>query len=423
MSEGENELVEQFKAKLKENDVKVNWDIHDDVTLRRFLRAREMVLQDAYDMFVKSLQWREENKVDTILDDIRARNRNFDLINNYMMVFTHGKDKRGMPVEFEQIGKMDTNELIRVLPLQDILTFHIWQQEVAIKELRAAATAAGTPLVQTASTIEDFSNFSYSQIHSGSIGVFKEISAIDEQNYPETLHKYFVINAPSLFPAIFKLISGFLPERTIQKIHVLGSNYKESLLKEIDSDQIPVEYGGTCTSCDNSDGFCYKRKQGPFIDKNQDGTTINPVTTTIGRRSKHEVEVTVSGNNTKVLWQFEIEANTIEYTILFGEDKKKIILEKTVYENKEGVEVEEEKEKKAKEGELEVKQVQQFQGKLYKGEFVAAEKGVYTFVWDNSFSIFKKKTIRYWVTIVNEQKEGEEKKKKTKKKKSKKDKK
>lgn len=41
----------------------------------------------------------------------------------------------------------------------------------------------------------------------------------------------------------------FLSESLKAKVIVLGWNWKEELLKYIDADQLPVEYGGTAQVC------------------------------------------------------------------------------------------------------------------------------------------------------------------------------
>ena len=46
---------------------------------------------------------------------------------------------------------------------------------------------------------------------------------------------------------MWSVIKGWIDPKTAKKFVVLGSNYRETLLKYIDEDSLPVEYGGTCT--------------------------------------------------------------------------------------------------------------------------------------------------------------------------------
>jgi hypothetical protein len=45
-----------------------------------------------------------------------------------------------------------------------------------------------------------------------------------------------VINVPFFFAAIWKTIEGFLDERTRSKVEIVGTNFKERILQEIDED-------------------------------------------------------------------------------------------------------------------------------------------------------------------------------------------
>lgn len=60
-----------------------------------------------------------------------------------------------------------------------------------------------------------------------------------------SLCQHFIINAPFIFSAIWRVVRGWLDPVTAQKIQILGSNYQETLLAEIAPEQLPVEYGGT----------------------------------------------------------------------------------------------------------------------------------------------------------------------------------
>lgn len=66
---------------------------------------------------------------------------------------------------------------------------------------------------------------------------------MDEANYPEGLKCYLAINAPKLVTVLYKMVSPWVDPRTLQKVRIMGSDYQEELLKLIDPDQLPEEYG------------------------------------------------------------------------------------------------------------------------------------------------------------------------------------
>ena len=61
---------------------------------------------------------------------------------------------------------------------------------------------------------------------------------------PEIVYKVYIINAPWVFTTIWKIMSSFLHENTVKKTKILGTDYLNELLKEIDINMIPKKYGG-----------------------------------------------------------------------------------------------------------------------------------------------------------------------------------
>ena len=100
--------------------------------------------------------------------------------------------------------------------------------------------------------------------------VIENVSKISSNYYPETLSKMFIINAPALFTAVWKIIKAFLDERTSSKIEILGSNYEKHLLEAIDAENLPSSLGGTC----NCPGGCENSDIGPWNDGSVPGYPI-----------------------------------------------------------------------------------------------------------------------------------------------------
>ena len=67
---------------------------------------------------------------------------------------------------------------------------------------------------------------------------------MDQNNYPERLKKLYILNAPWFFTGIWAIVSPFLDAKTRDKINILGGDFLDTLLQEIDPSQIPVELGG-----------------------------------------------------------------------------------------------------------------------------------------------------------------------------------
>jgi hypothetical protein len=66
--------------------------------------------------------------------------------------------------------------------------------------------------------------------------------------FPERLCRCMVVNAPSWFNLMWRLVSPCLAEKTRAKVQVLTSEQEvvEELGRSVGPDWVPAEYGGTC---------------------------------------------------------------------------------------------------------------------------------------------------------------------------------
>jgi hypothetical protein len=117
-----------------------------------------------------------------------------------------------------------------------------------------------------------------------------------QAHYPETLGMLFVVNAPWVFKAAFAVFKPFLSEFTVKKMHVLGSDYREVLLRHIDAESLPEFLGGKCKCGPGADGCCV-----PIPDPDAGKTKVK-----ISSGKKHEAQVEVPGGHT-LSWEFYME--------------------------------------------------------------------------------------------------------------------
>lgn len=87
------------------------------------------------------------------------------------------------------------------------------------------------------------------------INLIRTISDVDQKYYPETLNRLFLVNAPTAFVYVWKIVKAWLDPGTIDKIQILGKDYQTELLTHIDADNLPSFLGGECT-CDHLPGGC-----------------------------------------------------------------------------------------------------------------------------------------------------------------------
>ncbi|KAF4681336.1 hypothetical protein FOZ60_012244 [Perkinsus olseni] len=65
-----------------------------------------------------------------------------------------------------------------------------------------------------------------------------KLAKVANDNYPEVLGTMFVVNAPFIFTAIWKVVSPMVDPITRSKIVVLGSNYKPTLHNVVDPESV-----------------------------------------------------------------------------------------------------------------------------------------------------------------------------------------
>ena len=72
-----------------------------------------------------------------------------------------------------------------------------------------------------------------------------------------------MINSPFGFASAFKLIRPLLDPVTAEKISILGSGYKSTLLEQIPAENLPKEFGGLC----ECPGGCKLSNAGIWLDE------------------------------------------------------------------------------------------------------------------------------------------------------------
>jgi hypothetical protein len=83
--------------------------------------------------------------------------------------------------------------------------------------------------------------------------------------------KFYIINAPWAFSAVWSVIKPWLDEVTVSKIDILGGSYKETLLKQISPQNLPEGFGGTC----RCPGSCSLSDAGPWNPNDGDAVVAN----------------------------------------------------------------------------------------------------------------------------------------------------
>lgn len=383
LSPKQQQALQQFREVCK--DLLNNDD--DDYYCLRWLRARNFDIQQSKEMMKKSIAWRKANNIDGLTkDDYKPP----EFVHSTLIGGMYGVDKQGGPVWIYPFGNFQIKPFLRGCTVKEILMLMAWRCEQGMKKMREQSKKLGK-VVETQTVIFDFDNFSMLQaLTTEAVSAVSAFIRMYEANYPERLHQAFVINVPSLFSVLFNLIKPLLTGNTLTKVHVLGKgdNWKEEILKYVDADQLPKQWGGNCVDENTGDPFCSThitiarpiteadyRRRSSVLNGDQGGSAA--ATVAVDRRSCHEVPVSVTQAGSRLCWEYETEDHDIGFTVVRVPDAHG-----------------------ADDVTMLPWQREDSHLKPREGSLLCQEPGTYVLKFDNTFSACRGKKLTYTVRVV-----------------------
>jgi len=377
LSETQTQALNELKARLK-----LHFDAHrssfkddhearfDDVRITRFLRARGWSVEKALEMIVTDINWRDQLDIKKIMDTFPSTPA-FQQLYDYWPAREHGKDRYGIEAWWERIALVDAKSFIENVKHEDLMHFHIVTQEA--NEKRFFAMRDGIRHQEGGTFVFDLQGLGFKHLNSAAMNLIKELSSMDEAHYPEMVRKIYITNAPSIFGMFYRVISPWLDKHTAEKIDII-SHAKETLTAEFGAENLPNFVGGSAVAKIPAGGSFKGVKE----------DTMAAASTAVVKDYFEidmdiiEEDVPSGAENTyttgsSIAWQFVVDSHDLGFVIYFipkgGSDAER----RSVQEY-------------ARMGSNE-------------GSIVAEQPGKYIFHWDNSFSLWRKKTMQYQLFI------------------------
>ncbi|KAL2474796.1 Patellin-4 [Abeliophyllum distichum] len=208
-----------------------------NIVLLKFLRARDFKVNDAFQMLEKTLQWRKEFKIDSILEEEFGPELN-------SAAYMSGVDLQGHPICYNIFGVLDNEEIYQKTlgdeqKREQFLRWRVQLMEKGIQKLDFKPGCVNS-LVQ----INDLKNLPGPSKKEVRAAVNKAVALLQD-NYPEFVAKNIFINVPFWYFAFHSLLSPFLTQRTKSKlVFARPSKVTETLIKYVPIQEIPIQYGG-----------------------------------------------------------------------------------------------------------------------------------------------------------------------------------
>ncbi|CAO0792693.1 unnamed protein product [Mucor circinelloides] len=274
--EEQAEKIKQFRQELTD----IKYPVTDEY-LEQFLIARSWNIANAKDQLLKTFEWRETNRIgdhpvatgenklpvlyavrgydsipDSNLEPLAGISESVLRINKYMGgACLHKVDREGCPIYIERLGYHRAKELAKNTKVEEVQGYHIGCNEFLHRVVMKDCSKAAGRHVNRETVIFDCTGMGWHQLHMPALNFIRAIADCDQKYYPETLNKFFLVNAPGAFVYVWKIVKAWLDPGTIAKIQIIGSDYKEPLLKQIAPENLPAFLGGECT-CEHMDGGC-----------------------------------------------------------------------------------------------------------------------------------------------------------------------
>ncbi|EDV21362.1 uncharacterized protein TRIADDRAFT_60313 [Trichoplax adhaerens] len=354
--------------------------VSNDHYLLRWLRARDFNVSKAEEMICKSMIYRKEMKLDTIMDDFNVP----EVIQTYQAANIIGFTKTGAPLMVMRNGIIDRKGIYLSVRRQEMTKYCLRLVEKCNSLMEEKSKETGRN-VKGMVFIQDFEGFGLKNMHRPSITFFAQMTKIYDENYPELMDAVYIVNAPKIFYVIYAAIKPFLNERTRQKVHIFAGNYESKLVEAVGSKYLPKFLGGELVD-ENGDPYCSALiGKGGDVPKSYylantdcDQSLDKYSTVHVGARDTLSMDFDIDTPGTEICWEFK----TDNHNIAFG-------IYKSISSNNGNTE------------KLDVVTLLRRDSHLYTeiGSYCCEDPGQYTVVFDNTFSWINSKTLRYLIEI------------------------
>jgi hypothetical protein len=273
----ELKALEEYKRSIatttdkRDREVLDPYVLFDNDTLIHFLRARKLNVAKATRMILDYYHWKHKVNLDYLYKNFKLKEKN-----RLQLLFPHGFHKYakdGSPIYIQVMGKLDPDELFKLDTPENICIYSFLLSELMERELFKTCSKIKKRYVHGVFNIIDFRDIRTTMLlNKKLLSYLKDSFGILQDCYPESLNGCFVLNAGFAFRAFYSAVKLFLDAKTRDKVRVYGEDYQEGLLEKVDSDCLPLFFGGKC-QC-QTPGGCLFSNAGPWQTEEDKGANL-----------------------------------------------------------------------------------------------------------------------------------------------------
>jgi len=236
----EDEWIQKIKELFPDD-----FHLMKDSDLRRIIRGyagEKKRLEETVDHVKVWLKFLKEHRIADIGFRPMEDQEMYKNMQQWAQFTVHGEDKYNHPVMYEKLSNYKCDMIEQNLDKALLYRLRVFSQMWNKKHQNE----------------KKYGKMIYKQINvfdMKGMGVFqankfketiKKIIAFEGDAFPETVYKMYFINSDWKFKWAWNIISYFVHKETQKKIQILGTNYLEKLLEDVDISQIPKEFDGEC---------------------------------------------------------------------------------------------------------------------------------------------------------------------------------
>ncbi|CAK4078551.1 unnamed protein product [Aphanomyces euteiches] len=228
---------------------------------RCFIVAEFGNMARALTRYHDTLTWRQFHHVDRILS---TKQEHYHAIRRYYKHTLHKRDKLGHPIYMEKMGSLDLKALQSVgVGFSELFQHYLFNVEYMFTHVataRCPCSSCKDSEQQKLCILLDARGIGMRDLAGEVLEFVRTCTSVMQKHYPQRSFKIFLVNVPSWFGMIWKLIKPLLNESTRAKTFILSeADAPAALLQHIDPENLPEEYGGSCR-CSGTGG-CFENSE------------------------------------------------------------------------------------------------------------------------------------------------------------------